>query len=95
MTDFSGDDATEYCEKTFKTRMSLETFQKLALRTCRSQHWVNIEARDRSEVPSTIIASAIFSTIEDRDRFVIAMRFAEDQRTISGKSASGKQLATA
>jgi hypothetical protein len=91
----------DYCEKTFKTTMSLESFQKMAARTCRDAHWIAIEGRDRSEVPFTMILTVIFTTVVDRDRFIIALRFAEEARASGpprpapAKAAGGKQYASA
>jgi|GEM_PF-6837454 len=94
--------AEDFCEKTFKTYMLADTFQALAKRTCRQQYWISIEGRDRNERPNAMFLTVIFSTIEDRDRFVIAVRFAEEERAAAlalaprpaGKTAA-KQLATA
>ncbi|MSQ87516.1 MAG: hypothetical protein EXR10_11920 [Alphaproteobacteria bacterium] len=73
-------DASDYCEKAFKTTMSLDSFQKIAQRSCRDPFWATAEGRDRSEIPFTNILSIVFSTIEDRDRFIIAMRFASGEK---------------
>jgi hypothetical protein len=90
------DDTSDYVEKTFKTVMQLEPFQKMAKRTCRAPFWVTVEARDRTEIPFTQIFSTIFSTVEDRDRFTIALRFAEEQqRPAAAKPSAGKQYASA
>jgi hypothetical protein len=70
----------DFTEKTFKTTLLPDNFRKLAMRTCRSEYWISVEARDRSELPNSHIYSVIFANIEDRDRFIIAMRFNEDQR---------------
>jgi hypothetical protein len=70
----------DFTEKTFKTTMLPDNFRKLAMRTCRSEHWISLEARDRTERPNPHIYSVIFASIEDRDRFIIAMRFNEDQK---------------
>jgi hypothetical protein len=69
----------DVCEKMFKTTMLADMFQKLAQRTCRAPFWISIEGRDRSEKPHAVFFSVVFSTIEDRDRFTIAMRFAEQE----------------
>lgn len=78
---------TEYCEKTFTTTMLLDSFRKLALRTCKLPHWVSLEGRDRAQTPNTLIIGIVFSSIEDRDRFTIAMRFAEDERAAIAEAA--------
>lgn len=87
----------EYSEKTFKTTLLPESFRKLAMRTCRHEHWVSVEARDRTERPNTHIYSVIFTNIEDRDRFIIAMRFNEDERLAAlapaAKAKSGREFA--
>ncbi|MBL8628585.1 MAG: hypothetical protein JNM81_03080 [Rhodospirillaceae bacterium] len=70
---------TEYCEKTFATTMLLESFRKLALRTCKMPHWVELEGRDRSHAPNTLFISVVFCNVEERDRFAIAFRFAEEE----------------
>jgi len=78
---------TELCEKTFATTMTSDAFRKLALRTCKLAHWVMIEGRDRIHVPNTAIMSIVFSGPDDRDRFIIAMRFAEEERAIAAPVA--------
>jgi hypothetical protein len=77
---------TEYVEKTFATSMMLETFRKLALRTCKMPHWVELEGRDRSHAPNTLFISVVFCSPEERDRFVIALRYAEDERAALAKA---------
>ncbi len=102
------DAAPTYFEKTFKTALTYGHFSKLAARTCQHRHWITIEGCDRSLLPVSAFLSVIFSTIEDRDRFMIALRFAENERAIArselgtarpfidkAASAKAKQLATA
>jgi hypothetical protein len=95
----------DLCEKTFKTYMQQDTFQALAKRTCRNEYWISIEGRDRNERPNALFLTVIFSTIEDRDRFVIAVRFAEEERAAAladmkiaprpAAKVAGKQFAAA
>ncbi|MCB2000001.1 MAG: hypothetical protein KDH91_06125 [Rhodoferax sp.] len=70
---------TEYCGHTFRTTISVDQFHALVAKSCRSRYWIELEAHDRSMVPATRIFSVIFTSIEDRDRLRIAMRFADDQ----------------
>ena len=97
-----------YFEKTFKTALLYGHFAKLAARTCQQRHWITVEGCDRSMLPVAMFLSVIFSTIEDRDRFMIALRFAENERAIArselgtarpfidkAASAKAKQLANA
>lgn len=92
----------DFCEKTFKTTMLQDTFVALVKRTCRQQYWISIEGRDRNERPNALFLTVMFSTIEDRDRFVIAFRFAEEERAAAlaiaprpAAKVAGKQMAPA
>lgn len=69
----------DYCDHTFRTTLNVEQFAAVAAKACRSRYWIDYEAHDRSMVPDTRIFSVIFTSIEDRDRVRIAMRFADDQ----------------
>jgi hypothetical protein len=71
------DHQQDYVEQTFATTMPYANFHKLVLRTCKSPHWVIIEGRDRSVVPHVTFATVRFSSIEDRDRVIISLRFVE------------------
>lgn len=86
---------SEFYEKTFKTYLSKDAFDKLAKRTCRAPFAINIEARDISEVPSSIISTIVFTTVEDRDRMTIAMRFADEERTTASQEAPASKSKTA
>ena len=77
---------TEYCEKTFATTILLDTFRKLALRTCKLPHWVELEGRDRSKAPNTLFIIVVFCGPEERDRFMIALRYAEEERAELAKA---------
>lgn len=70
----------EIHEKTFKTTMTRDAFENLVKRTCRAPYQLSIEARDVTEVPSSMIWTAAFQSVEDRDRMTIAMRFADQDR---------------
>ncbi len=78
----------EYCEKTFATFMTLDVFRRLALKTCKLPHWVELEGRDRAQAPNTLFISVVFCSPEDRDRFAIAYRFAEKEMSEVAKSAA-------
>ncbi|MDX2144182.1 MAG: hypothetical protein SFV19_12570 [Rhodospirillaceae bacterium] len=69
----------DFVEQIFATTMPYANFQKLVLRTCKSPHWVIIEGRDRSIVPHVTFVTVRFSSIEDRDRVIISLRFAESE----------------
>jgi hypothetical protein len=84
---------TEYCEQTFSTSMSLENFRRLALKTCKMPHWVELQGRDRSHAPNTLFISVVFCSPEERDRFAIAFRFAEGERAEIAKSAAQAKAA--
>ncbi|MDX2223559.1 MAG: hypothetical protein SFV21_12465, partial [Rhodospirillaceae bacterium] len=80
----------DYCSHTFRTVLSVEQFAAVVTKTCKSRYWVEYEAHDLSMVPDTRIFSVVFTSVEDRDRVRIAMRFADDQ---SGGAANTNRAA--
>ena len=86
---------TEYCGHTFRTTVSVERFFAIVAKACRSQYWIELEAHDRSIVPATRIFSVIFTSIEDRDRVRIAMRFADEQPDAANTNTTNKVISFA
>jgi hypothetical protein len=80
----------DYCGHTFRTTLTVEQFGAVVTKTCKSRFWIEYEAHDRSMVPETRIFSVIFTSVEDRDRVRIALRFADDQ---SGGAANTNRAA--
>jgi hypothetical protein len=81
-------------EQFFATKVPYVRFQKLVLHTCKSPHWIKIEGRDRSILPAVNFVSVRFSTLEDRDRVIISLRFAESEMAPVPAPAARKPAAT-
>jgi hypothetical protein len=83
---------TEYCGHTFRTGTGVDRFNAIVAKACKNSFWIEIEAHDRSMVPFTRVFSVVFTSIEDRDRVRIAMRFVDEN---AGSIAPAPRLARA
>lgn len=67
----------EYFPHTFRTTTTAERFNAIVARACKSKLWIGCEGLDRCYVPFTRLFAVTFTSIEDRDRVRIAMRFVD------------------
>ena len=63
----------------FKTTISREKFEAVLARSCKAPFSYQIEAADPTVVPQERVYGVAFSSLEDRDRVRIAMRFVEKE----------------
>ena len=84
----------EGVEKLFKTGLSVNRFQVIATKSCRGPVSIRVEGFSKHCIPGYRLLNVTFKDVDDRDRFMIALRFAEDEmrkNTISSKPpASGR-----
>ena len=67
----------EYFPHTFRTTATVERFNAIVAKACKSKLWIECEGLDRSYVAFTRLFAVTFTSIEDRDRVRIAMRFVD------------------
>ncbi|MBM3515970.1 MAG: hypothetical protein FJX59_19995 [Alphaproteobacteria bacterium] len=84
----------EYLLHTFRTATSVDRFHAIVTKACKHRHWVEIEAFDRSHVPFARVLQVTFSSLEDRTRVRIAMRFVDSDHE-AARSPSVPKLARA
>ncbi|MHB1205983.1 MAG: hypothetical protein ACYCZX_10465 [Rhodospirillaceae bacterium] len=70
---------TEICDHIFQTVLSVDKFDAVVRRTCRSGFRVKLEAADPTVVPPVRLFRVEFDAVDDRDRVRIAMRFVEKE----------------
>lgn len=63
----------------FKTTISREKFQAVLARSCKTPFTFEIVAADPTVVPQERVFGVAFSSLDDRDRVRIAMRFVEKE----------------
>lgn len=65
---------------TFLTTAGPDRFRAIVVKASKSQFWIDVEGVDRSHVPTKRLYSVAFTSIEDRDRVRIAMRFVDGDK---------------
>lgn len=63
----------------FKTTISREKFEAVLARSCKAPFSFEIVAADPTVIPQERVYGVAFSSLEDRDRVRIAMRFVEKE----------------
>lgn len=78
----------------FKTTINTSKFEAIVVKSCRSAYTIETVAHDPTLVPHIRIFNVTFSTLEDRDRVRIAMRFLEKEQAELGKAKSQAAMPT-
>jgi hypothetical protein len=66
-------------EHTFRTSHSLDRLGAILTKVCRTPCRMEVEAHDPNMIPAYRIVCVTFATVEDRDRFRIALRLWEKE----------------
>ena len=72
----------------FETSLSVEKFEAVVRRSCRSPFSLRLEAHNPTVLPPVRLFLVEFDAIEDRDRVRIAMRFVEKEMAELQKPAT-------
>ena len=81
-------DKPEICDHIFQTVLSVDKFEAVVRRTCRSGFSVSLEAADPTVIPPVRLFRVEFDAVDDRDRVRIAMRFVEKEVEESMREAA-------
>ena len=68
------------CDHIFVTTISAEKFDAVVARSCRAPVVVELQGADPTTIPQTRLFGVSFTTVEDRDRLRIAMRFVDKEQ---------------
>ena len=79
---------SEQCDHAFKTNISTPKFEAVVAKSCRSPYTVEVIAHDPTAVPHVRIINVNFTSLEDRDRVRIALRFVEKEQADMLKAKS-------
>jgi len=79
---------SEHCDHAFKTSITAPKFEAVVAKSCRSPYSVEVIAHDPTLVPSIRIINVSFTSLEDRDRVRIALRFLEKEQADMLKAKS-------
>lgn len=85
----------EYFLHTFRTSTSTDRFNAIVAQACKQRYWIDIEGHDRSMVPFSRIYQVTFTSLEDRDRVRIAMRFVDGNQEVAATPKTAPKLARA
>jgi hypothetical protein len=70
---------TDICDHIFQTVLTVDKFDAVVRRTCRSSFRITLEAADPTVLPPVRLFRVEFDAVDDRDRVRIAMRFVEKE----------------
>jgi hypothetical protein len=70
----------EYYPHMFWTSAGLDRFKAIVTKACKGHYWIDLDGVDRRFVPVTRLYAVKFTSIEDRDRVRIAMRFVDQDQ---------------
>jgi hypothetical protein len=82
------------CHHLFKTTIAPEKFEAVVARSCRSAFMIEILGSDPTVIPQPRLFGVNFTSLEDRDRVRIAMRFAEKEEAGTDKRPAPRPSAT-
>ena len=68
------------CDHLFRTTISPDKFEAVVARSCRSAYTIEIQGSDPTIIPQPRVFAVNFTSLEDRDRVRIAMRFVEKEQ---------------
>ncbi len=83
------------CDHLFKTTISREKFDAVLARSCKGPYTVELEGADPTVIPQERVYSVAFTTLDDRDRVRIAMRFVEKEIADMGDVPTPRPTAAA
>lgn len=84
---------SEQCEHAFKTTLNVSKFEAVVAKSCKAPYTIEVIAHDPTIIPHIRIFNVVFTSLEDRDRVRIGMRFLEKEQAEQAKNQSQARTA--